>query len=63
METKEEDKDKKLEKIIVLLCEEGGFVQPKRSKISKKSIKENTSINTQKSQLLFFPQGIKSKPL
>lgn len=23
METKEEDKDKKLEKIIVLLCEEG----------------------------------------
>ncbi len=31
MEIKEEDKDKKLEKIIVLLCEEGGFVQPKRS--------------------------------
>ncbi len=55
METKEEDKDKKLEKIIVLLCEEGDLSSQKDQiiKISKKSIKENTSINIQKSQLLF----------
>ncbi|GAA9184452.1 hypothetical protein Taiwan55_05530 [Helicobacter pylori] len=56
MEIKEEDKDKKLEKIIVLLCEEGDLSSQKDQiikDISKKSIKENTSINTQKSQLLF----------
>ncbi len=55
METKGEDKDKKLEKIIVLLCEEGDLSSQKikSSKISKKSMKGNTSINTQKSQLLF----------
>ncbi len=31
MEIKEEDKDKKLEKIIVLLCEEGDLSSQKRS--------------------------------
>ncbi len=55
METKEEDKDKKLEEMIVSLCEKGDLSakQIKSSKISKKSIKENTGINTQKLQLLF----------
>ncbi|GAA7901298.1 hypothetical protein HpBT0391_03430 [Helicobacter pylori] len=55
METKEEDKDKKLEEMIVSLCEKGICLakQIKSSKISKKSIKENTGINTQKLQLLF----------
>ncbi len=55
METKEEDKDKKLEEIIVSLCEKGICLvkQIKSSKISKKSMKENTGINTQKLQLLF----------
>ncbi|GAA7139834.1 hypothetical protein HpBGD43_02190 [Helicobacter pylori] len=55
METKEEDKDKKLEEIIVSLCEKGDCLakQIKSSKILKKSIKENTGINTQKLQLLF----------
>ncbi len=55
METKEEDKDKKLEEMIVLLCEEGDLSSQTDQiiKISKKSMKENTGINTQKSQLLF----------
>ncbi len=31
METKEEDKDKKLEEMIVLLCEKGDLSSPNRS--------------------------------
>ncbi|MDO7811164.1 hypothetical protein Q6A65_00525 [Helicobacter pylori] len=60
METKEEDKDKKLEEMIVLLCERGICLakQIKSSKISKKSMKENTGINTQK-----LPKTNALKPL
>lgn len=58
METKEEDKDKKLEEMIVLLCEKGDLSSQtdqiiKDLKEIYKSIKENTGINTQKLQLLF----------
>ncbi|GAA8254655.1 hypothetical protein HpKG65_15250 [Helicobacter pylori] len=55
METKEEDEDKKLEKIIVLLCEEGDLSSQKDQIIKdlKEIYKGDTGINTQKLQLLF----------
>ncbi len=55
METKEEDKDKKLEEMIVLLCEKGDLSSQTDQII--KDLKEiyegDTGINTQKLQLLF----------